>query len=194
MARGILLGTAALFSLVCAWKGVPAAAGFIRMDSCLDRGGRYDRIAGRCEVAQGRAPPGPPAAAAVDRHPPDTIRIIGPTVIAYFAVTQAEVDADAEAMEALADFQHYLPSMERRLAACGVNVAETYRTVFLRHGEAVERFAPSAREVRVGYWMMRPGFPDRTLDGVHTDADLLAEAAEYFGLPDACSRSAQPSG
>ena len=108
-------------------------------------------------------------------------------VIAYFAVTPAEADADGDAMEALADFQHYLPAMERGLAACGVAMAETYRSpVFLRRGHAVERFAPLALEVRVGYRMMRPGFPDRTLEGVHTDADLLAAAAGYFGLPGGC--------
>jgi hypothetical protein len=33
-------------------------------------------------------------AAAGDRQPGDTIRVVGPMVIAYFPVTQAEVDAE----------------------------------------------------------------------------------------------------
>ena len=122
--------------------------------------------------------------------PGDTISILGPTVVAYFAITQAEVDADDNAMEALSDFQYYLPAVESGLLACGVATVETYasRVVLLR-GDTVDVLAPKEHDVQVGYRLVRPGRPALTIEGVHTDVDLLTAAVEYFELPEHCWRS-----
>lgn len=137
------------------------------------------------------AAPGAPA----DAPPRDTIPILGPTIVAYFAATQAEADADGNVMEALADFQHYLPAVEKGLSACGVATIQTYDSpVFFLRERTVETFAPGELKIRVGYRLMKPGQPDLTLDGVHTDVDLLATAVEYFAVPADCWHPARDSG
>ena len=104
--------------------------------------------------------------------------VSGPTVIAYFATTQAESDLDPDAGEALNDFQHYLPTQREQLARDGVRLVESYAdSILVRRDGASEWIVP---RISVGYLLVAPGKRPRTIEGVMTDADLLAEAREYF--------------
>jgi hypothetical protein len=181
MVRRVLLGTAVLLTATGVWNGVPAAAEFIRIDVCLDQGGRYDYAVRRCESA-----PAPASSiAAAEPASADTIPITGNTVVAYFVFTST----DGNSMDAYADFMHYLPTIEQGLDACGVRLVMTDASVVIARGQMLERFDPRALKVGVGYRMMGPGRRDLTLEGVQTDADLLDAAAEHFGLRAGCRDS-----
>lgn len=145
---------------------------------------------------------GPPALSPVPADQPttpsgwlgtsgDTLRIAGPTVVAFFAVTEAEIEADDVAMEALSVFQYHLPAMERGLAGCGVTLLETYASsVHLVRGGRVELLHPRELPSPAGYLMIDDGRPAEILEGMYTDADLFRSAVAYFGLPGDCWRSA----
>lgn len=193
MIRNFLLCVLAVLAGIGVWKGAPSATEFIRVDTCLDRGGRYDYAARRCEFRETHAAAVEDAVAGANQRENDTIAITGPVVVAYFATTQAEVDSDGDMYEALADFQDYLPAVASGLAACGVAMMETYSSeIFFVRENTVERFLPRELDVPVGYRMMNRSRADHTLNGVHTDVDLLTAAAKYFELPGDCWYPAKP--
>lgn len=124
------------------------------------------------------APPtdtAPIATAATPDQVPDSaiIHIHGPTVLAHFPVTQAEVDADDDVGEALTDFQFYLGNARDDLGRLGVAVAERYTpTVRYRLGDRVVTFAPP-RDSGVAYVLLMPDRGPRIYYGVLTATDLL---------------------
>ena len=133
-----------------------------------------------------------PAAAAAQQdtvpwaHTADTTLVVtGPVLIALFPdVSQAEVDADGDLNEALADFQWYLPGAFAALAAAGIQAHEVYAdTLRLRDpADPARTLSFDAREVR--YVWLRPGHAPRTVDTVMQDLGLLQVSAEYFGRPE----------
>jgi len=115
----------------------------------------------------------------------ERIMLGGPTVIAFFAVTQAELDADSAGggiATALDDLQWYLPKVVPVLGAHGITFVDsnndTLQLVF-RSGPA-RRFV--ARDsVRVGFILWRPAHDIQVYWGVMTDMDLICASREYFG-------------
>lgn len=127
--------------------------------------------------------PSPPPAAVSGQAATDTVVVDGRTVLAFFAVTEDEVDADADLGEVLSDFQHYLPGVREELKGQGIVLFESYAdTIVVMRGGRTERFLPRTREVPVGYVLYAPGRPPHVLEGVMTDVDLLDAARARFGL------------
>ena len=106
----------------------------------------------------------------------------GPTVVAFFPPTSdAELEKDADANEALDDFQFYASRVRGPLKTAGIHFHELYTHSFLvRIGKVSTTFRPA--KVKVGYYFVVPGKKPRIEYGVMTDADLLQVANEYFGL------------
>lgn len=135
-----------------------------------------DRLERRGESAPDA--PGPPAAAP-DRV--DTLVVERPTLVAYFAATQAEIDEAPEIGEAMADFQHYLVAARDSLERRGVLVRELRGdSLVVRHDSATRLLLPAAQQSAAGYAIYAPGREPRILDGVMTDAALLAAVDEYL--------------
>jgi hypothetical protein len=126
----------------------------------------------------------PPTATAPNAQPiPDTavIPIQGPTVLAHFPVTQAEVDADDDVAEALTDFQFHLGNARDDLTRLGVAVAERYTpTVRYRIGDRVVTFAPPS-DSGVAYVLLTPDRAPRIYYGVLTDTDLVELTQRFVG-------------
>jgi hypothetical protein len=104
----------------------------------------------------------------------------GPLLVAAFITTQAEIDS-GDGGEALSDFQFYLPSVADSLGTLGVRTAVRYARpirIVMDRDSIVWRVEEDSG--RVGYMMLRPGKPSRTVWGVMTNEDLLSEAKEYF--------------
>lgn len=107
-----------------------------------------------------------------------------PTVVAYFATTQGEIDADGGAGEAIFDFQHYLPGQRSGLARMGIHLVETYAdTLVIRSPGVRGLLVPRGRSSDVGYLLVAPGRAWEIMDGVATDVDLVAAAERYFSHP-----------
>jgi hypothetical protein len=117
---------------------------------------------------------------AAEKQPLVVVR--GPTVIAFFEpVPSGEVGKDADANEALADFQFYARSVRQPLRKAGIEFHELYTHSFrLRVGKRLTTFRPV--KVDVGYYLVAPGKKPRIEYGVMTDSDLLQVANEYFGI------------
>jgi len=127
-----------------------------------------------------------PDTAGIDRTPVDAdtgvVRAAGPLVVAAFPTTQAEIDANADAGEALSDFQYTLPGVAAGLRARGVALAVRYaRPVRIAAPGRTLAWQVSADSGGVGYLLLAPGRPPHTLWGVHTDSDLLEAAADWLG-------------
>ncbi len=105
----------------------------------------------------------------------------GPSVIAFFSpVTEADLNKDDEANEALSDFQYYLQGAKPRLEKAGIKVHELYAKSFtVKLPSSTTTFKP--QETEVGYYFISPGKKPRIQYGVMTDVDLLDVATEYFG-------------
>ena len=64
-----------------------------------------------------------------------------PTIIAFFPITQAEVDNDGDAGEALADFDYYVSLAEKRLHSAGVAIhVVNARSFQIRAGKKDDNF------------------------------------------------------
>ena len=84
----------------------------------------------------------------------DTARVDGPTLIAFLAVTQNEVDADdaGQITEVLSDFQYHLDDARRDLEPLGVAVFEFYSDCIAVAGlPDPEVLRPREMQSRVGY-------------------------------------------
>jgi hypothetical protein len=107
------------------------------------------------------------------------VQMNGPTVIAFFITTQEKVDQDADANEALADFQIYAHDVREKLKSAGVAFHEIYGPGFdVREGKKSSTYHPKQS---VGYYFVAPGKRPRVEYGVMTDGDLMQVALEYFG-------------
>jgi uncharacterized protein YecT (DUF1311 family) len=106
--------------------------------------------------------------------------VAGPTIIAFFPVTKAELRKDADANEALADFQFYAQKVREPLKKNGIGFSEVYAHSFrVRIGQEVTVFTPTKENV--GYYLIVPGTKPRIEYGVMTNTDLLQVAKDYFG-------------
>ena len=116
---------------------------------------------------------------AAERQP--LVVVHGPTVVAFFEpVTEAKLDKDPDANEALADFQLYASRVRAPLRKAGIEFHELYAHSFrLRVGKQLTTFRPVKMDV--GYYLIAPGKKPRIEYGVMTDSDLLQVTNQYFG-------------
>jgi len=110
------------------------------------------------------------------------ITVSGPTVIAAFPVTQAEVDSSDETAEALNDFQFHLRNATGGLRALGVTVHEQYSSPvrWKVNGGSYERSIPS--DSVAAYLFLSPTRRDSVVYGVQTDIDLVDLVRQYFHI------------
>lgn len=59
---------------------------------------------------------------AAEKQP--VVVVTGPTIVAFFPVTKAELQKDADTNEALADFQFYAKQVRDRIAAIASTLCE----------------------------------------------------------------------
>jgi hypothetical protein len=115
---------------------------------------------------------------AAEKQP--AVVVAGPTIVAFFPVTKAGLQKDADTNEALADFQFYAKQVREPLKKRGIEFQEVYAQSLLVHiGQQATVFRPA--KGRVGYYLILPGKKPRIEYGVMTDTDLLQVANEYFG-------------
>jgi hypothetical protein len=115
---------------------------------------------------------------AAEKQP--VVVVAGPTIVAFFPVTKAELQKDADTNEALADFQFYAKQVREPLKKTGIEFQEVYaQSLRVRIGQQATVFRPA--KGNVGYYLIVPGKRPRIEYGVLTDADLLQIANEYFG-------------
>jgi hypothetical protein len=112
----------------------------------------------------------------------DTVLITGPTIVAAFAVTQAEADTSDDVNEALSDFQFHLNSARDSLRAEGIALVERYDSIIpIREDWGTWSWRLGADSGRVGYLFVAPRRPAKELWGVMSDVDLIESATQYFG-------------
>ena len=118
-------------------------------------------------------------AEATEKHP--LFVVTGRTIVAFFSpVTDAQLQKDPDANEALADFQLYASRVREPLKKAGIDFHVVYAHSFqVRVGEAVTAFRSAKTDV--GYYLVVPGKKPHVEYGVMTDTDLLHVADEYFG-------------
>jgi uncharacterized protein YecT (DUF1311 family) len=116
--------------------------------------------------------------AAAQQQP--VVIVAGPTIVAFFPVTKAELQNNADTGEALADFQLYAKQVREPLKKAGIDFSEVYSHSFrIRIGQEATVFRPTKDDA--GYYLIVPGKKPRIEYGVMTDSDLLQVAREYFG-------------
>jgi hypothetical protein len=109
------------------------------------------------------------------------VKAAGAVLVAAFVATRAQVDSNADMNETLSDFEFYLPGVADSLRARGVRVAVRFaRPVRINAAGRQLEWAVSQDSGGVGYLLLAPGKPPRTLWGVQTDIDLLGAADTYF--------------
>ena len=96
-----------------------------------------------------------------------TLVVAGPTIVAFFAVTKAELEKDADTNEALADFQLYANQARDPLKKAGIEFSEVYVHSFrVRIGRETTVFRPA--KGNDGYYLIIPGKKPRIEYGVMT--------------------------
>jgi hypothetical protein len=122
-----------------------------------------------------RSPTGPDTAAA-------PIQVDRPVLVAFFAVTQAQVDSSDDIGEALSDFQHYLPGIKSGLDSIGVALREQYTDTvrYIANGRA-QLWVPPKESADVGYLLLRPDGEPSVLYAVATTDDVLDQVKEWLG-------------
>jgi hypothetical protein len=102
------------------------------------------------------------------------------TVIAFYPAASQKDKANADANEALSDFQFYAGRMKQPLSRLGIDFQELYvRSFRIRRDRETIVFRPKTDGV--GYYFIAPGKKPHIEYGVMTDADLLLVARRYFG-------------
>jgi hypothetical protein len=140
-------------------------------------------------------PPSPVAAVAVvpkmavpvapaEKASGDTFQISGPTIIAFFPTTQAEIDKDADENEALSDFQYYLFTMTQPMKDAGIRVELSSDPSFrvLVDGKDITVDAKAAGPNGYGYYYTEPGKSPHIETDMMTDEDFQQQSKEYFGI------------
>lgn len=104
-----------------------------------------------------------------------------PTVIAYFNITQKEVDKNEDVSEALSDFQIYTERATARLKTMNITLHQRYGPSFrIRVGGKVKLVPVSKGDH--GYYFVTPTKPAKIFESVGTDEDIVRSAAKYFKL------------
>jgi hypothetical protein len=115
-------------------------------------------------------------AATADWHVPLLISVQGPTIVAFFPATDADLEGSNEALN---DFQHYASVVEKPLEKRGIKFYQSYTTSFrLKLQTGTEVFTP--KNGQCGYYFIVPGQKSHIEYGVTTDVDLLEAAKKYL--------------
>jgi hypothetical protein len=117
-------------------------------------------------------------AATADWRAPPVFSVAGPTIVAFFPLTDAELKSD-DTNEALGDFQYYVGQVEKPLQRRGIKLYQSYAASFqLKLETGTEAFTPKDRGC--GYYFVAPGQKPHIEYGVMTGDDLLHEARKYL--------------
>jgi hypothetical protein len=117
------------------------------------------------------------AAPAKWRVPP-VFSIDGPTVVAFFPVTEVGLK-NGDTNEALGDFQHYASTVDKPLQRRGIKFYQSYASSFrLKDQRGTQLFTP--KDGQCGYYFSAPSQKPHVEYGVMTDEDLLNEARKYL--------------
>jgi len=111
----------------------------------------------------------------------EPIIVHGPTIIAFFDVTQDEVDENRDLAEGLSDFQFHTPRAAAMLEPAGVAMHERYSPVFtlsLKGRQEIVR-VPAGEH---GYCFVTPAGTRHIIYGIGTYQDIVEVAEEQFGL------------
>jgi hypothetical protein len=110
---------------------------------------------------------------------PKTIRVTGPTVVAFFPpVSEKELDKENDALD---DFQWYARQVRAPFTNAGITFHELYAPSFrLSINEKVKVFRP--KDPGVGYYFIAPGKQPFVTYGVDTESGLFQTARDYFGI------------
>lgn len=104
-----------------------------------------------------------------------------PTIIAFFPITQAEVDSSEDNAEALGDFNYYISTAEKRLHKAGIAIHVVNVPSFqIQTGKKLVNFQPNKNDI--GYYFIAPGKKAHIEHNVMTDEDILDAAQKYFGI------------
>ena len=104
----------------------------------------------------------------------------GPTIVAFFPNASKAGSDNADANEALSDFQFYAERVKEPLNQLGIQFTEQFGGSFrIRSGGETRLFTPKAETP--GYYFTEHRKRPHIEYGVMTDVDLLALAKEYFG-------------
>jgi|ERR1039458_7857877 hypothetical protein len=102
-----------------------------------------------------------------------------PTIIAFFPITQAEVDSGEDNAEALGDFDYYISLAEKRLHRAGIAIRVVNAPSFqIQTGKKLVSFQPNKKDI--GYYFIAPGKKAHIEHNVMTDEDILDAARKYF--------------
>jgi hypothetical protein len=118
---------------------------------------------------------------AISSKPQPTFVIHGPTVVAFFPITQAEADSGEGNAEALDDFNYYIFEANERLNKAGIEIHIVNEQSFqTQTGKKLAEF--QAGKDRVSYYFIAPNKEPHAEYGVMTDEDLLDLARKHFGI------------
>jgi hypothetical protein len=107
-----------------------------------------------------------------------------PTLIGAFVGTQAQIDSNPQANEALADYQYYLSRAVPILEQHGVAVITTNDSIVRWRDSLGHHSRLAADSGGILYLFVLPSGRLKTLHaGVEVDGALLATARDHFGLP-----------
>jgi hypothetical protein len=107
------------------------------------------------------------------------IEIHRATIIAFYPPGSKGDEADADADEALSDFQFYAERIKQPLSNAGIVLQVLYANSFrVCLGTGTITFHP---KTRIGYYLVAPGKKPHIEYGVMADSDLLLVAKRYFG-------------
>ena len=118
---------------------------------------------------------------AADNTSEPVIVIQGATIVAFFNVTQQEVDEDQGLAEGLSDFQFYTERAAKHLKKINVSTHQRYGNSFKVeiNGETVTIGVAKGEH---GYYFFAPSMPAKAVHGIGTDVDIIQTAEEHFGL------------
>jgi hypothetical protein len=122
------------------------------------------------------------SSAPVAKAPVVTVK--GPTIVAFFPVTQSELDNDKDGQlsEAYDDFQYYAGSMGKELEKKGIAFDFITEPSFqLVIGKTVTTFRPKKGDC--GFYLIAPGKEPLIEHGVMTKVELVQLADRYFKQP-----------
>jgi biotin operon repressor len=104
-----------------------------------------------------------------------------PTILAFFPITQTEVDSHEDAGEALSDFDWYVSLAAKRLKNAGISIQVVNAPSFqIQMGKKTVTYQPKKDEI--GYYFVAPGKKPHIERNVMTGEDILDAARKYFGV------------
>jgi hypothetical protein len=108
-----------------------------------------------------------------------TLTLSRPSVVAFFGMSAQQLDQQPELIEVLADFQFGVTRARAGLESLGLQLHEAYGPNVTLRTPAGEAPLPLGNRLPIGYYFWAPDKPAFVCRGVRTEADILAEAANY---------------